>query len=104
MRALLQEREFQQKQASAAQKGVNTLYFGCKKSTEDYIYKDELAAFTQRGVLNRCHVAFSREQATKVQYVQYVCRPGLACTVVLQERNHHQQQQRIKSHESSRVA
>lgn len=66
MRALLQEREYRQKGLSGPAKGSNILYFGCKKSSEDYIYRDELEGFQARGVLDQVHVAFSREQSEKV--------------------------------------
>lgn len=46
-----------------------TLFFGCKKSTTDYIYKDELEAAQEIGALTNLHLAFSREQEKKV-YVQ----------------------------------
>lgn len=43
------------------------LYFGCKKSTSDYIYRDELADYVDNKILD-LKVAFSREGVQK-QYV-----------------------------------
>ena len=70
MRALLQERE-----AAAAKSkksvGSNTLYFGCQRPDQDYIYEDELTAYKNNGVLDALHVAFSRLQKDKI-YVQHL--------------------------------
>jgi NADPH-ferrihemoprotein reductase len=46
-----------------------TLFFGCKKADQDYIYRDELQAARDAGVLTNLHTAFSRETEDKV-YVQ----------------------------------
>jgi sulfite reductase alpha subunit-like flavoprotein len=65
MRALLQERAHQRKSKSMAV-GNNILYFGkactSEKSTQDYIYENELKAFQEDGVLYHLRVAFSREE------------------------------------------
>ena len=78
MRALLQEREFQHKKVLQTATGAsstmkNVLYFGCKKSTEDFIYADELKAFETSGTLTKLHLAFSRESTEKV-YVQHLIK------------------------------
>jgi NADPH-ferrihemoprotein reductase len=70
MRALLQERRHQQL-VEKKTIGPNVLYFGCKKSTMDYLYQDELKAFEDEGILSNLYVAFSREQKEKV-YVQHL--------------------------------
>lgn len=41
--------------------GNMTLYFGCRRSDVDYIYKDELNRAKVAGALTDVHVAFSRE-------------------------------------------
>ena len=38
-----------------------SLFFGCRSSTKDFIYKDELLAASTNGVLKALHTAFSRE-------------------------------------------
>lgn len=70
MRAMLQERAHQRK-ALKLPVGSNVLYFGCKKSSWDYIYRQELEAFRKEGDLTQMYVAFSREQSEKV-YVQHL--------------------------------
>ena len=51
--------------------GEMSLYFGCKGEDWDYLYKDELAQYVSKGVVNNLYVAFSRAQQQKV-YVQDV--------------------------------
>jgi NADPH-ferrihemoprotein reductase len=70
MRGLLQERRYQ-KLSEKKTVGSNILYFGCKKTSLDYLYQDELKAFEDDGVLDKLYVAFSREQREKV-YVQHL--------------------------------
>ena len=70
MRALLQERAHERKSIGDTQ-GPNILYFGCKNRSLDYIYRDELEAFSEEGTMTELHLAFSREQAEKV-YVQHL--------------------------------
>lgn len=41
--------------------GNMTLYFGCRRSDLDYIYKDELMRAKVAGALTDVHVAFSRD-------------------------------------------
>lgn len=62
-RAFLHERE------ARGAGGANWLFFGDQHRASDFIYADELAGLTERGVLDRLDLAFSRDQAAKV-YVQ----------------------------------
>ncbi len=62
-RAFLQEREF--RKAS----GKNWLFFGDRNAATDFIYREELEAMQQSGLLTRLDLAFSRDQAEKI-YVQ----------------------------------
>lgn len=50
--------------------GPTVLYFGCRSSHIDYIYKDELEGYRESGVLSDLLVACSRDQSEKV-YVQH---------------------------------
>ena len=49
--------------------GNMTLYFGCRRSDLDHIYKDELNRAKVAGALTDVHVAFSRDpKQPKVNY------------------------------------
>lgn len=48
------------------------LYFGCRHKNEDFLYQEELEEFEKTGVLTALNVAFSRDQAQKVQYYTYL--------------------------------
>ena len=63
-RAYLQER-----QATGAT-GKNWLFFGDQRAAYDYLYRDELEAMHDSGVLTHLDLAFSRDQDAKV-YVQH---------------------------------
>ena len=68
MRALLQERKLKyDNNNSSNDVPKNTLYFGCKYSDVDYIYKNELESYNDNELT--LYTAFSREGRQKV-YVQ----------------------------------
>ena len=73
MRALLQERYYQQ-YTQKQTVGPNILYFGCKQRQMDYLYQEELAEWqqTDNGRFLQLHVAFSRETPGKKVYVQHL--------------------------------
>ena len=63
-RAFLEER-----QARGAE-GMNWLFFGDQHRASDFIYQDEVRAFSDSGLLTRLDLAFSRDQSEKI-YVQH---------------------------------
>ena len=46
------------------------LFNGIRSSSQDYIYRDEIARFAAEGVLNHVHVVTSREHPGRREYVQ----------------------------------
>ncbi|MEL6817939.1 MAG: sulfite reductase subunit alpha [Pseudomonadota bacterium] len=66
-RAFLEEREAREA------KGKNWLFFGDQTRADDFIYQDEIGAFSKKGLLSRLDLAFSRDQKEKV-YVQHRMR------------------------------
>ncbi|XP_033224319.1 NADPH--cytochrome P450 reductase isoform X5 [Belonocnema kinseyi] len=67
-RGFIQERDLARKEGKEV--GDTILYFGCRKSEEDFLYKEELEEYVKSGTLT-LHCAFSREQANKV-YVTHL--------------------------------
>ena len=63
-------RAFLQERAAARVGGKSWLFFGDQHAARDFLYRDELAAWTEAGVLTRLSTAFSRDQAEKI-YVQH---------------------------------
>jgi sulfite reductase (NADPH) flavoprotein alpha-component len=68
-RAFLQERKARSAQ-SGVKSGDSWLFFGDQHEASDFLYKDELKALLDLGVLTRMNTAFSRDQAEKI-YVQH---------------------------------
>ncbi|KAL2751030.1 NADPH--cytochrome P450 reductase isoform X2 [Vespula maculifrons] len=67
-RAFIQERDLAKKEGKEV--GDTILYFGCRKKSEDYLYKEELKEYVKSGML-KLHIAFSRDQPQKV-YVTHL--------------------------------
>lgn len=51
--------------------GTAVLFFGCRND-DDFIYREELRGFKERGVLKDMHVAFSRKLSGRKVYVQHL--------------------------------
>lgn len=62
-RAFLQERQYRKAP------GKNWLFFGDRNAETDFMYREEIDAMMQQGLLTRLDLAFSRDQAEKI-YVQ----------------------------------
>jgi len=69
MMGFLQEREHLLR--SGKKLGPAVLFFGCRNSSQDFLYREELQEFLKTGALTELHVAASREGPQKV-YVQDV--------------------------------
>jgi sulfite reductase (NADPH) flavoprotein alpha-component len=63
-RAFLQQREY------TGAEGKNWLFFGDRYAGSDFLYKDEMARFMDKGLLTYLTTAFSRDQSEKV-YIQH---------------------------------
>merc|ERR1712098_722824 len=69
-RGFIQERAWQAEQGKPV--GPTVLYFGCRNKSQDFIYRNELGEFVEKGVLT-LYTAFSRDQQEKV-YVTHRLR------------------------------
>ncbi|EIQ00662.1 sulfite reductase, alpha subunit (flavoprotein) [Opitutaceae bacterium TAV1] len=63
-RAFLEERRV------SGASGQNWLFFGDRKAATDFLYRNELLAWREEGLLTRLETAFSRDQPEKI-YVQH---------------------------------
>lgn len=63
-------RAFLEERRARGASGTNWLFFGDQHRASDFIYKDEINAFSNDGTLTRLDLAFSRDQAEKI-YVQH---------------------------------
>ena len=70
-RAFMQERIHQQ--GSGTQLGQCVLYFGCRRSDQDYLYGQQLQRWADQGLLT-LFTAFSRQQ------VSYMCTAFIVAT------------------------
>jgi sulfite reductase (NADPH) flavoprotein alpha-component len=62
-------RAFLEERMSSGARGPNWLFFGDRRAATDFLYRGELLAYRERGILQRLDTAFSRDQARKI-YVQ----------------------------------
>lgn len=60
-RGFLQQRQ-RQIAEGGGEAGACWLFFGCRRSEEDYLYRADWEAFLKSGALSRLEVAFSRAQ------------------------------------------
>lgn len=66
--------------SSYQQSGDIDLFFGCRHSDHDYLYKKELEDFKSRGILTNLYVAFSRDGGKKEKtYVQTLMQNDAQC-------------------------
>ncbi|XP_037821390.1 NADPH--cytochrome P450 reductase isoform X1 [Lucilia sericata] len=67
-RGFIQERQYLRDEGKVV--GDTILYFGCRKKSEDFIYKEELEEYVEKGTLT-LKTAFSRDQEKKI-YVTHL--------------------------------
>ena len=58
-RGFIQEKVYQMQKG--AKTPIVTLFFGCKHEHGDFIYKEEILGWKDKGIINRLHLAFSRD-------------------------------------------
>ena len=63
-------RAFLEERRAVGAKGRNWLFFGDQKSATDFLYREEIEAFQNDGLLTRLDLAWSRDQAERI-YVQH---------------------------------
>ncbi|MEM9966689.1 MAG: sulfite reductase flavoprotein subunit alpha [Pseudomonadota bacterium] len=63
-------RAFLEERRERGATGTNWLFFGDQHRASDFIYSEEISAFSESGLLARLDLAFSRDQADKI-YVQH---------------------------------
>lgn len=61
---------FLEERAATGAPGKNWLFFGDQHAASDFLYREEIGGFVQKGVLHRLDTAFSRDQGRKI-YVQH---------------------------------
>ena len=66
----MQEREVMKTRDSGLSLAEAFLFFGCRKSTSDFIYREEIAKYTGEGIITESFVAFSRDNPNTRTYVQ----------------------------------
>jgi cytochrome P450/NADPH-cytochrome P450 reductase len=66
-RGFLQERSALKRQNQKL--GPALLFFGCRRAEQDFIYRSEMEAFQQDGIV-RLHLAFSHDKDSLFRYVQ----------------------------------
>lgn len=65
--------------SSNQQVGDIDLFFGCRSSDHDYLYKNELEMFKSSGILTNLYTAFSREDGMEKAYVQSLMQNSVEC-------------------------
>ncbi len=81
-RGFIQERRAQKENGEKL--GDAMLFFGCRKSTEDFIYADELKAAHDDGIID-LHTAFSREGPERIYVQDVIRRQGAAVWKLIED-------------------
>lgn len=67
--AFMQEREMLRERNPDIKLADAYLFFGCRKSTSDFIYRDDIAKYKGDGTVNEVFIAFSRDNPNTKIYV-----------------------------------
>lgn len=68
----LQKRNYLKLKQPTVELGKAVLFFGCRYSEKDFLYKDELQTFKESGILTDLFTCFSREQISDEFHLKYV--------------------------------
>ncbi|ETN02337.1 hypothetical protein, variant 1 [Phytophthora nicotianae INRA-310] len=71
----LQHRYYEAKDASVT-RGDAYLFFGCRRQSEDWLFKEQMQEYASNGALRQLFIAFSRDQDEK-HYVQHDLRDNV---------------------------
>ncbi|EEB11242.1 NADPH--cytochrome P450, putative [Pediculus humanus corporis] len=85
-RGFIQERHLAKEEGKPI--GDTILYFGCRKKSEDFLYKEELEKYVESGTL-KMHVAFSRDQPEKIYVTHLLSQNADELWEVIGENNGH---------------
>ena len=58
----MQEREKKKSDFPELELGPAYLYFGCRQYNSDFIYRDEMSAMKDKGIISELYLAFSRPE------------------------------------------
>lgn len=88
--AFMQEREMLRKHNPDMKLADSYLFFGCRKSTSDFIYRDDIAKYEGDGTINEVYIAFSRDNPNTKIYVQDLMqqKKELIVQIVMEQKGH----------------
>ncbi|RLN90899.1 hypothetical protein BBJ28_00000324 [Nothophytophthora sp. Chile5] len=80
----LQHRQIEAELSTATQQGDTFLFFGCRRQSEDWLFREQMHEYLVNGTLAQLFTAFSRDQEEK-HYVQHELRDNgaLVCQLLL---------------------
>ncbi|RLN91619.1 hypothetical protein BBJ28_00010786 [Nothophytophthora sp. Chile5] len=80
----LQHRQIEAELSTATQQGKTFLFFGCRRQSEDWLFREQMHEYLVNGTLTQLFTAFSRDQEEK-HYVQHELKDNgkLVCELLL---------------------
>jgi len=70
--SFLSHREMQKKSNSAKEFGDMYLFFGCRHKEKDFLYRDKIESFLEKGILTKLFASFSRDDCEGKTFPRYV--------------------------------